>query len=154
MSECINLVKASREWKDEYNLKNDKDLYIHRLTDLNDKLCKYVEELEEKINTLSKPGLNSKQISICENMLIEGPMTLDAILFSFYSNELKEDETNFDYDRYNAALDIEELISMGYVETYVEDEKDRPKKEYLEITRNSKKRLKLINIVRTNGRTY
>lgn len=39
ISEGFDLIKKSKEWKDEYEKKHDTNLYIFRITDLNNKLC-------------------------------------------------------------------------------------------------------------------
>lgn len=111
LDEGIDLIKASKEWKDEYEKKHDTKLYIYRITHLNDKLCeeneklrRENEDLKKEIYNLEHPNfvLNKIHIKILDHLKDNEGVTKNKLL-----------------DYYRNSLDIEiafnELLKYGYI---------------------------------------
>lgn len=150
----FDLFKSFREWQKEYQKSNDKDLYIHRLEDLLNKAEKKNNKLKNENSEMKKIKLNKQQIALCENLLMEGPIAIEGAFISFYGIGDFEDEENKDYDEYNAKLDLEELVSMGFVEKCMFGDDYLTVDDYIKITDNKEKSIELIKIIRNNGRSY
>lgn len=154
LGESIDVFKSFREWQKEYQKSNNKDLYIQRLEDLFDKAEKKNQKLKNEILEMKKIKLNKQQIALCENLLIDGPISIEGAFISFYGIGDPEDEENEEYDDYNAKLDLEELVSMGFVEKCMSGDDYLTVGNYIKITENKDKSIELIKIIRNNGRSY
>lgn len=149
INDSVDLVKSSREWKKEYELKHDTDLYIHRITDLNNKLCEENEKLKKEIELLKnkKFKLTYEQHQLCENILIDEDLTYNQALSIFYryKDETGEDEEDEDhYDHYRGVLEVEQLIVEGYLK--------QDCSENLKLT--SKGKNEIIKLINELGSTY
>lgn len=109
IGEGVDLIKAAKEWKEEYDKKHDADLYIHRITDLNNKLCHENEKLKEKILELENGKLVLNDVHYKVLKLILDNCADDYV---FYESAIKRSiENNID-----EKIAYQELIDNDFIE--------------------------------------
>lgn len=104
ISEGFDLIKKSKEWKDEYEKKHDTNLYIFRITDLNNKLCEENKQLKAKIKELENPEFVLNQIH-------------KEILLEIYKNgeKIDMDEADKLQDNIDKKIAFQELEDNFYI---------------------------------------
>ena len=114
LSGGLDMVKASKEWKDEYEKKHDTALYIFRITDLNNKLCEENAELRRRIEELENPDfvLHDEHIEILKYIYENGEEISDA--------QASEITTTLQSDLAFQELEDENFIAyLGNTGTYM-----------------------------------
>ncbi len=134
IGEGVDFIKASKEWKEEYEKKHNTELYIFRITELNTKLCEENKELKEKIAELMHPkiDISRKHAEILKFIKIHKKTTKKQILQNF----------NLEYE-----IGIYELMSKEYViKNY---EKFRGNDTWvLKLTQDADKMIEIIKIIK------
>lgn len=114
LSGGLDMVKSSKEWKDEYEKKHDTALYIFRITDLNNKLCEENAVLRRRIEELENPDfvLHDEHIEILKYIYENGEEISDA--------QASEITTTLQSDLAFQELEDENFIAyLGNTGTYM-----------------------------------
>lgn len=130
VGEGIDLIKISKEWKEEFEKKHNTDDYIFRITDLNNQLCEENCKLHEIIDNLDKNKLAIEdEHKEMLNYLYKNKIMNDTLLNNFIKKGIKYkyawDElmyyeyisvfVNNTYDEISRAIDINALDDLDEV---------------------------------------